>query len=163
MATPAGSKRTTSTDVVVFRVDDVTCGMNILDVQEIKKIHAHTVVHRAPPYVRGLVNMRGHVVTLIDVGHRLGLAPRPVQRAAPAIILSVGDELVGLLVDEVDDVIVAEPGDVVPPPSNLGGIEGRFFEAVVRTSDGLVALIDKERIAGIDADERDPSHREARR
>ncbi len=163
MATLATAKRATATDVVVFRVEDVSCGMNILDVQEIKKIHAHTPVHRAPAYVRGLVNMRGHVVTLIDVGHRLGLEARPVRRAAPAIILSVGDELVGLLVDEVDDVIVAEPGDIVAPPSNLGGVQGRFFEAVVRTRDGLVALIDKERIAGAELDERPPAMRDARR
>jgi purine-binding chemotaxis protein CheW len=163
MATLATAKRAAAIEVVVFRVEDVVCGMDILDVQEIKKIHAHTPVHRAPAYVRGLVNMRGHVVTLIDVGHRLGLGARPVRRAGPAIILSVGDELVGLLVDEVDDVIVAEPGDVVAAPSNLGGAQGRYFEAVVRTHDGLVALIDKERIAGADSDERAPAIREARR
>lgn len=163
MATLATGKRAAATDVVVFRVDDVLCGMNLLDVQEIKKIHTHTPVRRAPAYVRGLVNMRGHVVTLIDVAHRLGLGARPVRRAGPAIILSVGDELVGLLVDEVDDVIVAEACDVVAPPSNLGGVQGRFFEAVVRTADGLVALIDKERIAGADADDHAPAGREVRR
>lgn len=150
-------------DVVVFRVDEMVCGIPILDIQEIKRIHAHAEVHRAPRYVRGLVNMRGHIVTLVDVGHRLGLPPRALRRAAPAIVVAHGDELVGLLVDEIDDVVSAEPGDIVPAPSNLGGVEGHFLSAVLRTADGLVALVDKERIAGADAHaERDPGRREGR-
>jgi purine-binding chemotaxis protein CheW len=156
MATAAIAKRA-SVDVVVFRVDEMTCGMNILDIQEIKRIHAHAEVHRAPCYVRGLVNMRGHIVTLVDVGQRLGLPPRPVRKAAPAIVVALGDELVGLLVDEIDDVVTAEPGDIVPAPSNLGGVEGHFLSAVMRTEAGLVALVDKDRIAGAEAHGERPS------
>ncbi len=157
------TQRSSPTEIVVFRVDDVMCGIDILQVQEIKKIHAHAVVYRAPSYVRGLVNMRGQVVTLIDVGHRLGLGAKRLDQPTPAIIVSVGGELVGLLVDEVDDVIAAAPSDVLPPPSNLGGVEGRFFEAVARTADGLVALIDVERIAGVAPPSTETSLREARR
>lgn len=156
MATVAIAKRA-AVDVVVFRVDEMICGMNILDIQEIKRIHAHAEVHRAPRYVRGLVNMRGHIVTLVDVGQRLGLPPRPVRKAAPAIVVAVGDELVGLLVDEIDDVVTAEPGDIVPAPSNLGGVEGHFLSAVMRTEGGLVALVDKDRIAGAEAHGERPS------
>jgi purine-binding chemotaxis protein CheW len=156
MATAATAKRA-AIDVVVFRVDEMTCGMNILEIQEIKRIHTHAEVHRAPRYVRGLVNMRGHIVTLVDVGQRLGLPPRPVRKAAPAIVVAVGDELVGLLVDEIDDVVTAEPGDIVPAPSNLGGVEGHFFSAVMRTEAGLVALVDKDRIAGAEAHGERPS------
>ena len=151
MATAAIAKRAAAIDVVVFRVDDMVCGMDILDIQEIKRIHAHAEVHRAPRYVRGLVNMRGHIVTLVDVGQRLGLPPRPLRRAAPAIVVSLGDELVGLLVDEIDDVVTADPSDIVPAPGNLGGVEGHFLSAVMRTDGGLVAIVDKDRIAGVDA------------
>lgn len=149
MAAPGHNKRSGPTDVVVFRVDGIACGLDILDIQEIKKIHTHAVVHRAPSYVRGLVNMRGQVVTLIDVGERLGFETTPLRAAMPAIIISLGDEYVGLLVDEVDDVIEVDPMDILPPPSNLGGVEGHFLQAVVRTTEGLIALIDKERIAGV--------------
>lgn len=146
-------KRTTRpalSDVVVFRVEDVRCGLDILDIQEIKKIHAHTPVHRAPSWVRGLVNMRGQIITLVDVRERLGLEPRPVALEAPAIIVPCGDELVGLLVDVVEDVMPADPRHVQPPPSNLHGVEGRFFTAVLPTGDGLIALVDKDRLAGLD-------------
>ncbi len=141
------TKRKPTSDVVVFHVDGIACGLDIRDVQEIKKIHTHTPVRRAPPWVRGLVNMRGHIVTLIDVGQRLGLQPRPVRRAAPAIVVVRGDELIGLLVDEVDDVITVDPDDLVAPPANLGHVESHFFSAVVRTSTELVAIVEKERLA----------------
>lgn len=151
----APSRRKAASEIVVFHVDGIACGMDIRDVQEIKKIHAHTRVQRAPPWVRGLVNMRGQIVTLVDVGQRLGLAPRPVRRAAPAIVVVTGDELIGLLVDEVDDVITVDPDDLMPPPANLGRVESHFFSAVVRTSSELVAVVDKERLsAPEDAPER---------
>ena len=134
-------------DVVVFHVDDITCGLDVRQIQEINKITAHTAVHRAPGFVRGLVNMRGQIITLIDVRERLGLPARVLQGPTPAIIVPVGSELVGLLVDEVDDVVEAEPDSVRPPPANLHGVEGRFFTSVLQTAGGLVAMLDKERIA----------------
>lgn len=140
-------------DVVVFQVGGILCGLDIQHIQEIKRIHAHTPVHRAPPHVRGLVNMRGQIITLLDVRQRLGLPPREVAHAAPAIIVAARGELVGLLVDEVDDVVEAPADAVQPPPSNLQGVEGAFFTAVLQTPGGLVALLDKDRIAG--ADERE--------
>lgn len=147
MLAPAGRRKATS-EVVVFQVEGIACGLDIRDVQEIKKIHSHTPVRRAPPWVRGLVNMRGQIVTLVDVGQRLGLGPRPVRRAAPAIVVVRGDELIGLLVDEVDDVITVDADDLVSPPANLGRVENHFFTAVVRTGRQLVAVVDKERLAG---------------
>jgi len=156
MATQVDShSRATSTDVVVFHVGDIECALDILQVQEIKRIRVYTPVHRSPPFVRGLVNMRGQIITLIDVRQRLGLEPRPVGPAAPAIIVAHRGELIGLLVDEVDDAIEVQPGHFQPPPSNLRGVEGHFFTAVLRTADGLIAVLDKDRIAGPETTERD--------
>jgi purine-binding chemotaxis protein CheW len=140
-------EREVARDVVVFQVDEILCGLDIRQIQEINRISAHTPVHRAPSYVRGLVNMRGQIITLVDVRARLGLETRPLAAAAPAIIVPVNGELVGLIVDEVDDVVLVEPEDVRPPPANLHGVEGRFFTSVLQTAGGLVAMIDKDRIA----------------
>ena len=148
--TPAAAAQRPPSDVVVFRVDELRCGLDIVQIQEIKRILSHTPVHHAPPYVRGLLNIRGQVVTLVDVGQRLGLPPRPLRRAAPAIVVGLGQELVGLLVDEVDDVVEVDPAALSGPPSNLGDVEGHFFGGVLRTAGGLVALVDKDRIAGPD-------------
>jgi purine-binding chemotaxis protein CheW len=157
MASPAaaatsGAAQQAARDVVVFRVADITCGLDVRQIQEINKITAHTAVHRAPGFVRGLVNMRGQIITLVDVRSRLGLPQGDLQGATPAIIVPVGSELVGLLVDEVDDVVEVEEGNVRPPPANLHGVEGRYFTSVLQTAGGLVAMLDKERIASNDGD-----------
>lgn len=149
--TPTAPAQRPPSDVVVFRVDELVCGLDIVQIQEIKRILSHTPVRHAPPYVRGLLNIRGQIVTLVDVGQRLGLPPRPLRRAAPAIVVGLGSELVGLLVDEVDDVVEVDASHLSEPPSNLGDVEGRFFGGVLRTPGGLVALVDKDRIAGPDA------------
>ena len=155
MATKAkDAVRTTSTDVVVFHIGEIQCALDILQVQEIKRIRVYTPVHRSPPFVRGLVNMRGQIITLIDVRQRLGLEPRGVALGGPAIIVMHGGELIGLLVDVVDDAIEVEPGNYQPPPSNLRGVEGHFFTAVLRTPDGLIALLDKDLIAGPERNDR---------
>jgi purine-binding chemotaxis protein CheW len=152
-------------DVVVFHVADIVCGLDIRQIQEINRIDAHTPVHRAAGYVRGLVNMRGQIITLVDVRARLGLESQPLGPGAPAIIVPLGHELVGLLVDEVDDVMLVEAGSVRPPPANLHGVEGRFFTSVVQTPTGLVAMLDKDRIASpeLPADEaaKARAHRDA--
>lgn len=138
--------RAGSTDYVTFRVSDMLCGLNILGVQEIKRVHQITAVYHAPPYVRGVVNMRGRVVTVIDVRYKLGFE---VLSRSPALVIIVphGEELLGLLVDDVDDIVRAEPGNVVPAPPNLNGIEKELFSAVLKLEQSLVAILDCKYIA----------------
>lgn len=138
-------------EVVIFRLDGQRCALALSAVQEIKRVAGHTPVHRAPPWVRGLVNMRGQVITLVDVRQRLGLTPRDtVGPSALAIIVQQEADLVGLLVDAVEDVVAAPPSDVRRPPANLQGVDARYVTAVIEQADGLVALLDKDRIAGRD-------------
>ncbi len=139
-------------EIVVFDVGTICCGLDILQVQEITRIPSYTPVHGAPPYVTGLMNMRGQIITLIDVRERLGLPRRAEGMAMWSIIVPLRGELVGLLVDTVGDVIRADPECIRPPPPNLHGTEGYFFPAVVETPEGLVALVEKDRIAGRHAD-----------
>jgi purine-binding chemotaxis protein CheW len=143
----AAASGTQPSELVVFRVDELLCGIDVHDIQEIKRIHGAAPVPRAPPGVRGLVNMRGQIVTLIDVRHRLGLPPIELTGTVPAIVVPLGDELVGLLVDAIGDVIEVAPSAFRPPPANLQGVAGRFMTSVLQTDEGLVAVIDARRLA----------------
>lgn len=135
-------------EIVVFEVDRVRCGLDILQTQEITRIQSYTPVYGAPAYVTGLVNMRGQIITLIDVRRRFGLDPLPRGAEQWSIIVPMHADLVGLLVDFVGDVIPANPEAIRPPPPNLHGMESYFFPAVLETPDGLVALVERDRIAG---------------
>jgi purine-binding chemotaxis protein CheW len=140
-----GDTLTAATDIVTFRVCDMLCGLDIVDIQEIKRIQQITAVHRAPPEVRGVVNMRGRIVTIIDVRQKLGFAPAP---DGPALVIVVphGEELLGLLVDDVDDIVRAEPGSIAPTPDNLDGIERELFCGVLKLDQSLVAILDRSRV-----------------
>jgi len=132
-------------DIVTFRVHDMLCGLDIADVQEIKRIHEITAVHRAPPDVRGVVNMRGRIVTIIDVRQKLGF---PAAAGGPALVIVVPhrDELLGLLVDDVDDIVRVKPGAMAPAPDNLEGVERDLFCGVLKLDQTLVAILDRSRI-----------------
>jgi len=117
-------------EIAVFYVGHLCCGLDILEVQEITRIHNYTPVHGGPPYVTGLVNMRGQIITLVDVRLRFGLPAEPLSMPCWSIIVPVAGQMVGLLVDSVGDVIHAEPEAVRPPPSNQKGVEGYYFCAV---------------------------------
>ena len=132
-------------DIVTFRVCDMLCGLDIVDVQEIKRIHQITAVHRAPPEVRGVVNMRGRIVTIIDVRQKLGF-PEAADGPALVIIVPHRDELLGLLVDDVDDIVSAEAGAIAPAPDNLEGVERELFCGVLKLDQTLVAILDRSRI-----------------
>lgn len=133
-------------DYVTFRVSDLLCGLNIVEVQEIKRIQTITTVHRAPPHVRGVVNMRGRIVTVIDIRPTLGF---PAVERSPALVIIVhrGDDLMGLLVDDVDDIVHADPGYLADPPPNLSTAEKDLFCGVLKLENTLVALLDSHRIA----------------
>lgn len=131
------------TELVVFRAGGTRYGLDIRDVREIKKVPGRTVVRHAPAFVLGVVNLRGRIVTLLDIGRILGMeAPAPVFPLT-ALFLPDGDELVGLAVDEVQDTVPADPGAVLPLPGNLPAAQRRFFRGIIAHGGGIVTLLDR--------------------
>lgn len=89
----------------------------------------------------GIINLRGRIVTVIDTGKLLGLAPIQKSEDMRNIIVKDGDESIGLMVDRIGSVITAKPGQVDRPPANIGDVPGRCLDAVYKTDDQLVGLI----------------------
>lgn len=128
--------------VSVFRIGDAMFGIPAAQIQEVVQMGSVTPVHHAPPFIVGIRNLRGRIVTVIDLRLRLELGE--VERSADSRILIVDSEgeLVGLLVDRVDDTIFLQPDTMSPPPSNLGALQESAFRGVYRCPDGLVTLLD---------------------
>lgn len=141
-----GNTKNNSMVVVLFQIGDIVCGMNIDDIQEIKMVSEITTVHHAPEYVRGVINLRGQIVTIIDVRNRFRLEVKPDEQSHHVIIVSKGGELIGLLVDDVNDAIQVENENLQPPPANVGVIEGYYFTALYKTDTMLVSIIDKNKV-----------------
>lgn len=136
--------------LALFESGNLLCGLDIAHVQEINKNIAVTVVHRAPDYVRGVINLRGEIVTVIDLRTKFGFEPLESEAESQIVIVRQGDENMGLLVDSVSDVVVANEKDIEPPPSNLAGVTGHFFKGIYKLEHNLVAILNIDELLARD-------------
>lgn len=148
--TMENQSRHNTVELATFYVGDALCGMDILKVQEINKLMDMTVVPQAPSYVMGILNLRGQIVTVIDLGKKLGLTTIAVSDSARNIIVNSKNEYIGLLVSSISDVVEAEWHKVEKPPANIGGVQGVFFKGVFKTKDRLIGILDTDRVLADD-------------
>ncbi|MCP4691038.1 MAG: purine-binding chemotaxis protein CheW [Desulfobacterales bacterium] len=144
-------KNSGSVEMATFYVGEALCGTDILKIQEINKHLEMTVVPQAPKYVKGILNLRGQIVTVIDLGEKLGLSSTRVTSESRNIIVNSGNEYIGLLVDRISDVVRAQWEKVETPPANIGGVQGLFFEGVFKTEKNLIGILNLGAI--LEADE----------
>jgi purine-binding chemotaxis protein CheW len=135
-------EKTGALQMSCFYVGSALCGIDINVIQEMNRQMEMTKVPQAPAYVLGIMNLRGRIVTIIDLGLKLGLSPSKVTDTSRIIIVNSRDENIGLLVDKITDVVTAKWEDVEPTPSNIKGVKGRFFQGVLKASKDLVAVLD---------------------
>ncbi|HBA84764.1 MAG TPA: chemotaxis protein CheW [Verrucomicrobia bacterium] len=143
---------------ITFYLGDDLFGLDILLVREINRNMDITKVDRAPDCVRGLMNLRGQIVTVLDLGVRLNIGARPIGRESSCVVLKTkaelgrsshagldahsAEDLTGLLVDRIGDVVSVEEDHIEPPPAHAGGIKGLFIEGVVKLQQQLLIALD---------------------
>lgn len=133
-------------ELATFYVGDALCGMDILKVQEINKLLEMTEVPQAPDYVKGILNLRGQIVTIIDLGKKLGLSMTKQTADTRNIIVNSNNEYIGLMVDRIGDVVITDWDGVEPPPANIGGVQGKYFEGVFKTENRLIGILNAEEV-----------------
>ena len=148
MANQADNKQAgnRTVELATFYVGDSLCGMDILKVQEINKLLEMTEVPLAPDYVKGILNLRGQIVTVIDLGSKLRLADTETDGDTRNIIVNSNGEYIGLLVHKIGDVERTEEENIEPPPANIGGIQGKYFEGVFKKENSLIGILNVEEI-----------------
>jgi purine-binding chemotaxis protein CheW len=144
-------------------VDGLLVGVDVLAIQEVIRTSAMTRVPRAPRSVVGLINLRGQIVTALDLRDRLGLPPAPPPARAPsaddpadgepegrfAIVVRTKEGPVGLIVDRIGDVIDVDPARREPPPPNLPGPWRRIVADVFKLDDALLMRLDIARAVDV--------------
>ncbi len=129
-----------------FYVGGALCGINILNIQEINKHFEITKVPQSSDFIEGILNLRGRIVTIIDLGKKLGLVPVTKDKDNRNIIVNSEDEHIGLLIDAISDVVIAKNEDIEPAPSNIGGVKGKFFQGVLKTEKKLIGILDIDEV-----------------
>lgn len=144
--------------LVSFLMDGQMFGIDILVVREIIRNVDYTQVEHAPNAVRGLINLRGQIITVLDLGPTLGLPQTNVTGETRCIILKtaeetapflekglIGEEMnsdaIGLLVDGISDVIVVEGNDIDGPPANANGVATDYLKGVIKLEDKLMMVL----------------------
>ncbi len=141
---------TSAVELATFYVGEALCGMDILNVQEINKLMEMTKVPQSPDYVTGILNLRGQIVTVIDLGKKLGLASIDLDESARNIIVNSDQEYIGLLVSRISDVVTAQWDKVEEPPANINGVQGAFFKGVFKTKESLIGILDVNKVLADD-------------
>lgn len=148
MASGAGSKQ-----FVVFRLGDEDYAFDISRVMEIQSFGAITGVHRSAPYIEGVMNLRGKLVTVVNLRKRFGMAPMPSQESAKIIIVDAPDAPVGFIVDEVAEVVRASPESIEDTPTYVAqSIESEYVLGIIKRGDRLVTLVDPVKILTLSTD-----------
>src|SRR6516165_6348988 len=129
-----------------FYVDGHYFGLDVLRVQEIIRYQEMTRVPLAHPVVRGLINLRGQIVTAIDLRRRLELKDRPADQRPVNVVVQTEDGAVSLLVDEIGDVMEVSEKLFERPPETLKGIARELIRGAYKLESQLLLLLDAEKV-----------------
>ena len=137
-------------EFVTFWLDDLYIGVAIDQVQEINRNLNITPAPHAPACIRGVINLRGEVVTVVDLRAILNLPPATIGPDTRNVIVRSKNEHVGLLIDRVAEVVMTRQKSIEPPPANVGGVDGRFFTGVLKLKEELLVILDVDEALAID-------------
>jgi purine-binding chemotaxis protein CheW len=140
----------TTGQVCTFIVDGLLFGVPVSQVQEVLRHQEMTPVPLAPPEVSGLINLRGQIVTALDMRQRLGMAPRAADMPPTNLILRAQQRVVSLLVDEIGDVVEVDAASFEPPPETLPQASRALIDGVYKFKPQLLLLLNSERAARVE-------------
>ena len=127
---------------VAFRLSGETYGIPITLVHEIIRSCEITQIPRTPEYVRGVVNLRGKIVPVIDLRRRLGLPEVEKTGATRIVVVEVNDSVIGMIVDSVSEVIRILNSQIEPPTELVADVEKDLISGVGKRENGLIILLD---------------------
>lgn len=148
--TPSGTTPVTtgSAQLATFWLDGDLYGVEVAHVQEVLRSQTLTRVPLAPPAVAGLINLRGQVVTAIELRERLGRPARPAGSDAVVIVVRLHDEAVSFLVDGIADVVHVDAADFEAPPDTLDGAARDLILGAYKLDGRLLLALDVARAVG---------------
>jgi purine-binding chemotaxis protein CheW len=136
-----------------FFVGDLFFGVDVLHVQEVLRFQPMTPVPRALDVIEGLINLRGQIVTAIDMRRRLGLPARQQGHEPMNIVVRTSDGAVSLLVDEIGDVLDLNESAVERPPENLDPAAKGLIRCVYKLEDRLLLVLDTDKTVDLTTDQ----------
>ncbi len=138
---------------LTFRAGNENLAISILDVKEIIEINTITDVPMTPDYIRGVINLRGNVVPVIDLSARLGRQSSEITKRSCIVLVQVeyndDGQLLGMLVDAVDEILEIPEMNIMPPPDFGADIRTDFIQSMGRVGDEFIILLNINRVLSV--------------
>jgi purine-binding chemotaxis protein CheW len=131
---------------LTFRLGEEEYGVEILKVQEIKGYSTITPIPNTPRYLKGVMNLRGTIIPVVDLRSKFAMAEAEYNRFTVIIVVTVGTKVMGLVVDAVSDVLNILQADIQPTPDFGGQVETRFISGLAKAGEKLVVLLDIDKL-----------------
>jgi purine-binding chemotaxis protein CheW len=135
-------------EYLTFTLGHEEYGIEILKVQEIRGYEAVTKIANAPDYIKGVVNLRGTIVPIVDMRIKFNLGTVEYNQFTVVIILNVADRVVGMVVDGVSDVITLSAEQVKPAPDFSTTFDSEYITGLGTVDERMLILVDIERLMG---------------
>jgi len=132
--------------LVTFYLDREEYGIDVRQVQEIRRLTEITTVPRAPEFIRGVINLRGRILPVLDLKLKLGLGEVASSRTARIVVVRVRERIIGLLVDGASQVPKIPVSRIEAPPEEVVERGGDYIRGVAKLDDRLIILVDLERL-----------------
>jgi purine-binding chemotaxis protein CheW len=146
VAQPRAAAEEVGREFLTFRLGAEEYGIEILKVQEIRGWETSTAIANTPQFIKGVINLRGIIVPIVDLRLKFGLANPTYDSLTVVIILSVARRVVGIVVDAVSDVVTLMPQQVRPAPEFGASLDTRFITGLGTLGERMLILADIERL-----------------
>jgi purine-binding chemotaxis protein CheW len=139
---------TDGSQYLTFSLGQEEYGVEILKVQEIKGYSAITPIPNTPVYLKGVMNLRGNIIPVVDLRSKLAMAEAPYNQFTVIVVVTVGAKTIGLVVDAVSDVLSIPKTDIQETPDFGAQVDAGFISGMAKAGDCLVVLLDIEKVLG---------------
>jgi len=143
----AGAEVEAQEHLIVFRLENEEYGAPITQVREIRRMGPITPMPKAPPAVKGVINLRGKIVPIVDLKQRLEMPTQEPTSSTRIVVAEIGEDTVGFIVDSVSEVLQLSPEEVEPPPEVT---RQEHITGIGKVGERLIVLLNLERVLGED-------------
>lgn len=131
---------------ILFELAGAHYALRSGDIQQLEMVGAVTPVPNAPPFVDGVVSVRGHVIPAINLRARFGFPRKAADLRSRLLVVRVEDRAIGMIVDSAREFVSIDPDSIQPPPEGITGLSGQYLEGVAQVNDRLVLILDPKQI-----------------
>lgn len=139
-------KSGTARELIAFAVGKQEFCIDVMSVREIRGWTPATVLPHSQPYVRGVINLRGAVLPIMDLSVRLGFPPADAMGRHVIIVVHVGTQMVGLLVDAVSDILTVGDDEILPPPDVASDMAKRFVCGLLAMEGRMIGILSVDNV-----------------